>query len=108
MSEIMVWFSYDLGIDGDYESLYYWLDLHKAKECGDNTSVIIYEDNGDIADKIRQDIENSMNLRRKDRIYIIYKDMDGKIRGKFLFGNRKRAPWAGYAETGEEAVEDYL
>ena len=30
-----VWISYDLGIRGDYEGLYAWLDSHRAKECGD-------------------------------------------------------------------------
>jgi hypothetical protein len=29
------WLSYDLGIDGDYDGLYGWLDRIKAIECGD-------------------------------------------------------------------------
>ena len=33
-----IWLSYDLGIGGDYESLYSWLDNHEAKECGDSVA----------------------------------------------------------------------
>ena len=35
MQEQMIWLSYDLGVDGDYENLYAWLDHKEAKECGD-------------------------------------------------------------------------
>lgn len=27
-----IWISYDLGVQGDYEGLYGWLDTHKARE----------------------------------------------------------------------------
>ena len=43
-----------------------------------------------------------------DRIYIIYKDVENnKTVGKFLIGNRKAAPWAGYAPSNE-VIEDTL
>ena len=35
MKTSTIWISYDLGVRGDYEGLYAWLDSHGAKECGD-------------------------------------------------------------------------
>ena len=32
-----VWISFDLGVKGDYEGMYAWLDSKDAKECGDST-----------------------------------------------------------------------
>ncbi len=40
MENRIIWLSYDLGIQGDYPSLYEWLDKHQAKECGDNFDII--------------------------------------------------------------------
>ena len=37
-----IWLSYDLGVRGDYEGLYAWLDKHQAKECGDNIAYFVY------------------------------------------------------------------
>ena len=37
-----IWLSYDLGIRGDYESLYSWLDDHEAKECGDSVAFLSF------------------------------------------------------------------
>lgn len=37
-----IWISYDLGVKGDYEGLYAWLDDHKAIECGDSVAFINY------------------------------------------------------------------
>ena len=42
MAKQVIWISFDLGIRGDYENLYAWLDEHGAKECGDNFASIIY------------------------------------------------------------------
>jgi hypothetical protein len=35
MQRAAVWISFDLGVRGDYEGMYAWLDTHNAKECGD-------------------------------------------------------------------------
>ncbi len=37
------WITYDLGIRGDYNSLYKWLDKYKAKECGNGVAVFSYK-----------------------------------------------------------------
>lgn len=47
-----VWISYDLGVRGDYESLYSWLDAHGAKECGDFLAVLTYRHEGQLIDKL--------------------------------------------------------
>jgi hypothetical protein len=36
----VMWMSYDLGVKGDYEGLYAWLDDHEAKECGNSVAAI--------------------------------------------------------------------
>jgi len=38
-----VWISYDLGIKGDYQGLYSWLDDHDAIECGNSVAFIQFE-----------------------------------------------------------------
>ncbi|SFE71116.1 hypothetical protein [Thermoflexibacter ruber] len=38
-----VWISYDLGVIGDYESLYQWFDEQGAKECGLNIATFEVE-----------------------------------------------------------------
>lgn len=37
-----IWISYDLGVGGDYEGLYAWLDNNEATECGDSLDVREY------------------------------------------------------------------
>ena len=43
-----------------------------------------------------------MDLGKKDRIYVIYRDDQTKRnKGKFIFGKRKSSPWAGYSQIEE-------
>ena len=98
----LIWLSYDLGIDGDYENLYYWLDRLEAKECGDNIAAFYYSVKADAANEISESLKETINIRSKDRIYIVYKNNDGKYKGKFLYGRRKTAPWEGYARGVED------
>jgi hypothetical protein len=51
-----VWISYDLGVRGDYESIYSWLDAHGAKECGDSLAVLTYRHDGQLIDKLKADL----------------------------------------------------
>ena len=104
-----VWLSYDLGVKGDYEGLYAWLDDHEAIECGDSVSFFNFnvkkQDN--IVEELKNDLSKTVNLSQRDRIYVIWKNDDGKIKGKFIFGKRKASPWEGYGaqETVEDEVE---
>ena len=103
-----IWISYDLGLKGDYSGLYTFLDSMKAKECGDGFAFFEKDYGNDLLDGLKKDIEAHVNLTKTDRIYVIYLDTSNvRMKGKFLFGTRKRAPWEGYAFQGVNAEEDY-
>ncbi len=110
MSDQRVWLTYDLGIDGDYDGLYQWLDAHQAVECGggDSCASFTYENTGhtSIADAIKNELKKAVNLRKRDRIYIICKDKQGKFVGKFIHGTRRRPAWVGYANMGESVADE--
>ncbi|MGO9257700.1 MAG: hypothetical protein ACLQU1_15515 [Bryobacteraceae bacterium] len=101
----LVWVSFDLGIRGDYEGLYAWLDSHKAIECGDSLACLWYEHPGDLVQDMTRDLNASVNLdAKRSRIYVV-RLVEDKMKGSFIFGRRRTAPWAGFAATGEQ-VED--
>lgn len=98
--------SYDLGIDGDYEGIYSWLDKFGAKECGDSVARIkSYKFSGDFANYLKRDIKKNVKLRIKDRIYIIFNSNEKLISG-FIFGSRKAAPWTGYHQDHNSDWDD--
>lgn len=98
----VVWLSYDLGLRGDYSGLYTWLDTHGARECGDATAFLETETDLDVADWLRGELAQHIKLTPKDRIYAIYPE-GMKMKGKFINGGHKRAPWEGY---GQQEVAD--
>lgn len=106
--EKTIWISYDLGIRGDYAGFYTWLDKFGAKECGDSLAVIKTSTEGDLTNELKEDLLKYVQLSKNDRVYLIYKDnVTGSIKGVFLFGGRKRAPWEGYSQTSNNGLEDY-
>lgn len=93
--------SYDLGLKGDYSGLYMWLDEHNAIECGNNLAALPYEaeDNSFeiVYTQLKKELGERINIDKTDRLYMIMQDgNEGKMKGRFVFGNRKRAPWEGY------------
>lgn len=100
----IVWISFDLGVTGDYEGMYTWLAREKAEECGDSVAVLGYEHTRDLIAALKRDIRNNVKVNTKCRIYVI-RLVEGKMKGSFIFGQRRRPPWIGYAEAGEQ-VED--
>lgn len=101
----LIWLSYDLGIRGDYESLYSWLDDHEAKECGDSVASFRFShEEGDLPEALKTELEREVSLNKHSRIYVAYKE-NGKLKGRFIFGRRKRAPWEGYG-SHQEPYED--
>ncbi len=38
-----IWLSFDLGVLGDFEGMYEFLDSHGAQECGDSLATFSYE-----------------------------------------------------------------
>lgn len=100
-----VWISYDLGVRGDYEGMYAWLDDHKAKECVDNLAFLDYDCEGDPVQCLKDDLGKTIEVNKRTRIYAIWRDpKTKKMKGRFVFGGRRAAPWVGYG-TAEEQVE---
>jgi hypothetical protein len=99
-----IWLSYDLGVRGDYDPLYTWLDSHGAKECGDSLAVLVYKHNGQLVDQLRAELKATIAVDKRTRIYVIHRDREGnKNKGDFLFGSRRVPPWNGFAGTGEDS-----
>jgi hypothetical protein len=101
-----VWVSFDLGVKGDYEGMYAWLDGKGAKECGDSLACFWFEHKSDdLLAEVKKELNDSVDLdEKKSRVYII-RLVKGKMKGSFIFGRRKNPPWAGFGDTGE-AAED--
>lgn len=97
-----IWISYDLGVNGDYEGMYAWLDDHGAKECGSSVAFVKeYDCDGeDLTQALKSDIENAVLTDKRSRIYVIWRVGD-KEKGSFLVGRRKGAPWDGYGQQSE-------
>ncbi len=97
MRKNVFWLTYDLGIDGDFDGLYAWLDEIGAKECGDSACYFEFDPGRvDPPKAILAAVRKHAKLRSRDRIYLIWLK-DGKTTGRFIAGSRRRAPWAGYA-----------
>lgn len=94
-----------MGVRGDYEGLYEFLDDHRAKECGDSAAVFLYEFQNDPIAPLKSELEATVTLDRKSRIYVVFPDENGKYKGRFIIGRRKRPPWTGYG-TSEVEEED--
>lgn len=105
-----IYLSYDLGLKGDYNKLYIWLDSLKARECGDNIAFfqMSFDENDEnvIYETIKNEISTKVRLERNDRIYVIFRGADGQLTGKFLFGGRKRSPWEGFAVAGDDSIDE--
>ena len=107
MTRSTIWISYDLGVRGDYEGLYSWLDAHGAKECGDSVAVLTYEYTGSLPEKLKATLKKAIEVDKRTRIYVIYREQaTNKNKGSFLFGGRRAAAWTGYASTGTGAADD--
>ena len=102
-----IWISFDLGVRGDYEGLYTWLDEHEAKECGNGIAFLMYDYAKSPVQSLARELRKAISVTNNSRIYAIYFDTDtNKVRGSFVIGRRKAAPWSGYAATGEPADVD--
>jgi hypothetical protein len=98
--ETAVWLSYDLGIGGDYENLYAWLDENGAEECGDNVALLRVRGVEDVAEHLRSSIERRVGADKRLRVYVVFRDpASGRNKGVFLFGRRRQPPWTGFARA---------
>lgn len=107
MPKKTVWLSYDLAFDSSYDDLYAWLDGMNAKECGNSIATFTYEYvQGDFIEGLRSSLMQHVRPSVKDRYYVVYFDgLKKKMSGKYIFGARRKAPWAGYHQLAED-IED--
>lgn len=98
-----VWISYDLGVKGDYDGMYAFLDDHDATECGDSVAffrVQTAKEGDEFLAQIKSDLDSAVRLSKTDRIYMIYRRDSSQV-GTFLFGRRKASPWQGFGHASE-------
>ena len=100
-----VWVSFDLGVKGDYEGMYAWLDSQRAKECGDSLACFWFEHRGELLKELKKELNDNVEIdEKKSRIYVI-RLVNGKMKGSFVCGRRRNPPWSGYGQTGEDAED---
>jgi hypothetical protein len=103
--------TYDLGLKGDYNGLYTWLDNLEAKECGKNVAVFVMNfkknDFDSICEELKREITNNVKLEQNDRIYVILRDSKGMMKGSFIFGGRKRSPWEGFSTKQTNSQDNF-
>lgn len=100
--KIWVMLNYDLGLKGDYQSLYRFLDNHRALDCGNCNAAfevqVSFDTFDEICEEIRTLLSKEVVFSQTDRIYLTVTDKHKQMRGKFLFGGRRRAVWEGYGD----------
>ena len=67
-----IWIFFDLGIRGDYESLYQFLDARQAEECGDNVATLIYEWKKDLATELIKELDKAVEFDKRSRVYAVF------------------------------------
>lgn len=99
-----IWISFDLGVRGDYESLFAWLDDHGAKECGVNAAYVEYVYEKDFVPELKAELDELMGKSSRNRVYVIHTVGKEKgAKGQWIIGGRKAAPWVGFgAGSGQE------
>lgn len=92
-----IWLSFDLSLNGDYERLFRWLDERSAKECGDGLACFYFDFRTENEkEELTSSMKSNIEIKEgKDRLYAVWERTDGRTRGSFLVGARKRAPWEG-------------
>lgn len=104
MATKVYWLSYDLGVGGDYDGLYAWLDDHNAKPCGQSVAFFEYSTTKqDIDRALAEELIESVKLRPGNRLYIVRDketDRGSTIAGTFIYGKRNAAPWEGFGKQG--------
>jgi len=113
MANIAIWLSYDLGVSGDFQGLYSWLDDHEATECGNSMAFLKFNypasvsNDAQLDEFIKTDLDEKVKFAPTNRIYIIRKSIDKqKTIGNYLVGKRKANPWEGYGTKTTNTVDE--
>ena len=95
---IRYWVSFDLGLHGNYDALYEWLDRQGGQECGDSVATFRSDRSREqIAKELREVLRGTKNAR----VYLI----NMKDGGRFLLGRRKVSPWNGFAQVPADTAD---
>ena len=91
---------YDLGVNGDHEGMYAWMDNQGAKECGSSVAYFQFTHEGALPAALKKRDRGRRGLEQavKD---IRHLQKDEKISGRYLIGHRKGAPWQGFGDRDE-------
>jgi hypothetical protein len=92
------WLSFDLGLHGNYDGLFEWLDKQEAQECGDSVATFRSDWN---RDRIARELKSILRGTKNARVYLI----SMKEGGRFILGRRKVSPWKGYAQVSVDSSE---
>ena len=85
MAKSFIWMSFDLGIQGDYEGMYSWLDSHDAQECGDSVAALEFEHQEDLLKELKRELKSSVRIDKKTRVYpVVAKLGEVKVRRPFV------------------------
>lgn len=68
MDKTWYWLSFDLGLHGNYEELYEWLDAQDARECGDSVAAFKSEKT---REKLAEEISERVGANLRARVYLI-------------------------------------
>lgn len=112
MAKQRVWITFDLGVRGDYDRLYQWLDEKQAVEFGNGAATFEYDfkkdanDINSMLEQLRKDIDDNVNCDAKTKIYALtLQNGQSRPAGSFIFGKRKPSPWEGYASKEKDAID---
>jgi hypothetical protein len=87
----------------DYSQFYEWLDSHDALECGTGMATLVSTRK---RDQMIVEIQGVLDGASRARVYLICKQPDGRVGGKFVAGGRKAAPWAGFAVHASTELDE--
>ncbi len=105
----LFWLSYDLGLKGDYSSFYAWLDSMGAKECGNSIASFWFEYTSNYLEELKNSLASAIEISKNYRFYLVWravKDEKVSVKGTFLFGKRKPAPWEGYSDGFDDVADE--
>jgi hypothetical protein len=112
MKNIAIWLTYDMGVGGDFQGIYSWLDDNNATECGNNNAFFKYsypddiQTDGEFVKYIKSELESKVDFKPGNRIYIIRQAINGKSMGSFIIGKRKANPWEGFGTKAENSIDE--
>jgi hypothetical protein len=105
LMKVFIWLSFDLGVKGDFEGMYQFLDTHGAKECCDSVAAFTYEYKNDLIAELTKTLREYITFNKRSRVYLIF-PKEGKYAGRFIIGSRKAPPWTGFANSKEDKEEE--